>query len=68
MLVAGWDAERAVAETGLRPGDVICALNGAPVATPTDLNAGLARLAADDPVVLHVDRPGEMRFVAFERE
>lgn len=68
LLVAAWDAGTPVTGTGLQPGDVIYALNGAPVETVADLTGRLAGLAPGDPVVLHVDRLGEMRFVAFERE
>lgn len=68
LLVAAWDAGGAARAHDLRPGDVIYALNGGAVETLADLRAGLGLLRPGDPVVLHLDRRGEMRFVVFERE
>ena len=68
LLVAAWDAGSPTIDTGLLPGDVMYELNGAPLATLADLTQRLGLLQPGGPVVLHVDRLGEMRFIAFERE
>jgi serine protease Do len=49
----------------LRPGDVIHVVNQKPIAGLTDLRAALAPLKAGEPVVLHVERSGELVYVAF---
>jgi S1-C subfamily serine protease len=54
--------------TGLRPGDVIVALNGAKVATLSALRVGLDRLPKSAPCVLHVQRGPQLIFVPLELE
>ena len=49
----------------LRPGDVIHVVNRHPIAGLADLRAALAPLKAGEPVVLHVERSGELVYVAF---
>jgi serine protease Do len=54
-------------DTGLESGDVIRSLNGEPVLTLDELRAGLRILTVGAPIVLHVDRRGSMRYLAFTR-
>jgi serine protease Do len=49
---------------GLLPGDVIHAVNRLPVAALSELRASLARLRAGDPIVLQVNRQGELLFIS----
>jgi serine protease Do len=52
----------------LQPGDVIHVLNRQPIAGLSDLRAALAPLKAGDPVVLHIERGGELIYIAFVAE
>jgi serine protease Do len=54
--------------TGLRPGDVIVGMNGAPTATLSALRVALDRLARNAPCVLHVQRGPQLFFVPLELE
>ncbi|HEX9724525.1 MAG TPA: trypsin-like peptidase domain-containing protein [Vicinamibacteria bacterium] len=49
---------------GLLPGDVIHAVNRLPVASMSELRASLVRLRSGDPIVLQVNRRGELRYVS----
>ena len=42
-----------------------CRFNRQPVAGMSDLRAALAAVKAGDPVVLHVERGGELLYVTF---
>lgn len=53
------------ADGGLAPGDVIYAVNRTPVATVPDLRGVIDALRAGDAVVLHLERQGELRYLAF---
>jgi serine protease Do len=55
-------------EGGLAVGDVISAVNGAPVAGLPELVEAVDRLKIGDPVVLHLERRGEMLYLAFTVE
>jgi serine protease Do len=52
----------------LRPGDVIYTLNQEPVMNLARLRELLAALPPSSPVVLHVERAGELRYIALELE
>ena len=52
----------------LQAGDVIYAINRTPVATLADLRRALDGLSAGDAVVLHLERRGELRYLAFAIE
>ncbi len=65
VLVAAKAADAAV-ETDLAPGDVIHALNGAPVESLEALRAALARLKPGDAVALQVERESRLLYMAFE--
>lgn len=57
-----------VQEGGLVAGDVIYAVNRTPVEGLTELRAALARLKTGDPVVLQLERRGELMYLAFTVE
>jgi serine protease Do len=52
----------------LQAGDVIHVLNRQPIAGLADLRAALAPIKAGDPVVLHVERGGELFYISFVAE
>jgi len=52
-------------EAGLRPGDVVTSINGQRVETASDIDFAIWDLFVGDPVVLHVDRQGQMTEVQF---
>jgi serine protease Do len=51
---------------GPEPGDVIYAVNGVSVRGLAELRTAIDELAKGDPVVLQVERNGQLRFLAFE--
>ena len=53
------------ADGGLAPGDIIYAVNRTPVATVPDLRSLVEALRPGDPVVLQLERQGELRYLAF---
>lgn len=64
-------AARAVesdADVALEAGDVIHAVNGAPVKTSEQLRTILSRTTANSSVVLQIERSGKLMFVAFKLE
>jgi len=67
MVVAKVDYSPAV-ETELSAGDVIRALNGAPIKNSNELRTILSNLTAGAPVALQVERQGLYRFMSFEME
>ena len=58
---------RAATDIGLAQGDIIHAVNGVPVQTIDELRKALAKIAADDAVVLQVERNDQLTFVGFQR-
>ena len=50
------------------PGDVIHMVNTTPVSTLEQLRAELAKYGALDPVVVQIERGGQLRFIFFEME
>jgi serine protease Do len=64
-------AARAVESTpldgeGLKPGDVIYAVNRLDVSSLSELKASIARYRPGDPVVIQVEREGNLRYVTLE--
>jgi serine protease Do len=55
-------------ETGLKSGDIIHAVNRTPVNSVDSLRAVLANLKPSAPVVLQVERDGQLQWLAFEME
>jgi len=53
-------------ETGLRPGDVIHALNRTPIESVAQLKAAVAALKPGDAVVLRIERLGQFHYLTFE--
>ena len=53
-------------DTSLTAGDVIHAINGAPVDTMETLRAVLDQLKQNSPVVLQIEREGKLMFVPFQ--
>lgn len=52
----------------LQPGDIIYSLNGRRLGSVGDLRIALAGLRPGDAVVLHVERLGELTYLAFEAD
>ena len=57
-----------VRDGGLAPGDVILAVNRTPVNRLTDLRGTMDTLKTGDPVVLQLQRSGELMYLAFTVE
>jgi len=55
-------------ETGLKTGDVIHSVNKTPVESLESLRAALNGLKPTAPVVLQVERDGQLQWLAFEME
>ena len=53
---------------GLAAGDVIFSLNGTLIADLAQLRTALERLTSGDPVVLQLERRGDLMFLAFSIE
>jgi len=67
VIVVGRTPDTAeAADTGLAAGDTIYALNGIAVTSVSDLRARTAAQAAHAPVVLQIERNGQIVFLAFE--
>jgi len=68
VVVVGRAADLIVADTGLQTGDVIHALNGAPVDSVETLRQQVQQLKTGDSVALQVERDGKLSYLAFEME
>ena len=68
VIVVGRAVELVTPETGLQAGDVIHRLNMKPIDSTATLRTAVDSLKAGDPVVLQVERDGELMFVSFEME
>ena len=68
VIVIGQAAQFNSANTGLRTGDVIHALNRFPIESLQQLRSAVAKLKTGDPVVLQIERQGQLQYVAFEME
>jgi len=66
VIVVGRTETADVADTGLVTGDAICAINGTTVASVAELRDAAAAIAPHSPVVLQVERNGQIVFLAFE--
>jgi serine protease Do len=66
VLVAARSADSPVADHGLHAGDVIVSMNGAPVTALADLRSAIGRLPTRAPVVLQVQREGQLMYIAME--
>jgi serine protease Do len=66
VLVAAISAAAAPSGDRFQPGDVIHAVNGAPVASLLALRQAVKDMNDGDPIVLQIERAGSLRYVAFE--
>jgi len=66
VVVAGRVAFAPYIEENLLPGDLVVSLNGEAVQDVAALRAMLKKLSSGSPVVLQVQRFGQLRFLAFE--
>ena len=65
IIVAAKTLGAGSGEVPLQTGDVIHGLNGTTMASLADLRGGLAKLAPGDPVVLWIERYGQLIYVSF---
>ncbi len=68
VVVAARTVEPSSIESGLQTGDVIRAVNRAPVTTVPGLRKAVDGLTAGSPVVIQIDRAGRRRYLSFEME
>ena len=68
LVIAGRAPTVQGPELSITVGDVIHAMNGTPVASLQAFREMLDQLKRGDPVVLHVERDGKLRFLSFEWE
>ncbi len=68
VIVAARTAFGASVESGLETGDVIHELNGITIISLETLSAGIEQLKPGDPVVLQIERDGNLQYLAFEME
>ncbi len=65
-VIVAAKAAASVVDVSLATGDVIHAINGAPVETIEGLRSALDRLSPNSAVVLQVEREGRLMFIAFK--
>jgi serine protease Do len=68
VIVAALTATGASQEIGLLPGDIIHSFNRMPILTVEALRSALEGLKPGSPVVLQVEREGQLQYVPFEIE
>jgi len=68
VVVIGRAAGLSVPETGLMTGDVIHSINTLPVETVDSLRAQVRKFGSGQPVVLQIERDGQLQYLAFEME
>jgi len=68
VLVAARAPDAVYGASALAPGDIVFALNGRPIDNLSQLRAAIDAAQVGEPVVLHVERRGQLRFMAFELE
>jgi serine protease Do len=66
VIVVGRTDTADAADTGLAAGDTIYAINGVPVASVAELRTAAAAITAHGPVVLQIERNGQIIFLSFE--
>ena len=65
----GWPGRSVqLRNTGLRAGDLIHTLNRTPIESLAQLKSVLAQLKLGDPVVVRIERQGQLQYLAFELE
>jgi serine protease Do len=68
VIVAARTVFGATVDSGLQTGDVIHAMNGITIITLDALNSAIQQLKPGDPVVLQIERDGQLQYLAFEME
>jgi serine protease Do len=68
VIVAARTAFGASADSGLVTGDVIHAMNGTTIISLEALSTAIQRVKPGDPVVLQIERDGQLQYLAFEME
>jgi S1-C subfamily serine protease len=68
VVVAARSPDAVYGRVALMPGDVIHSVNGEAITGLDQLRTVLARIAVGEPVVLQVERRGQLQFMAFEME
>jgi serine protease Do len=68
VLVAARSGSGQWADQGLRPGDVVYAVNGVSVRGLAEMRSAVARPGPAEPLVLHVERDGRLLYVVVETE
>ncbi|MSP91459.1 MAG: hypothetical protein EXR79_06600 [Myxococcales bacterium] len=58
-IVSLWNGDPRVARSGVRPGDILRAINGVRIVTPDDLVTAFAKVAAANSLDLDLGRAGE---------
>jgi S1-C subfamily serine protease len=66
--VAAGGAEALPGYDALQAGDVIYSLNDEPAPSLAALRVILAQTSGGGPLVLHVERAGELRYIAVEKQ
>jgi S1-C subfamily serine protease len=68
VIVAALTATGGSPEIGLHPGDIIHSFNRMPIVTVEALRSALDGLKPGSPVVLQVERDGQLQYLSFEIE
>jgi serine protease Do len=68
VVVAAGGAEAVPGYEQLQAGDVVYSLNDEPAPSLAALRAALAPASHGDPLVLHVERAGELRYIVVEKQ
>jgi serine protease Do len=68
VVVLGQSLDLNALTSNLRPGDIIHAINRVPVTSTDQLRAALRDLKPGDPVVLQIERLGQLQYVDFEMD
>jgi len=68
VVVAAKTPTAALLGEGPEPGDVIHSVNGQPVADVVELRRKLAQVKPGDPVVLQIERDGQLSYLVLESE
>ncbi len=68
VVVVGQSPEPGSLRADVRTGDIIRALNRIPIESVEQLKAALQALKPGGPVVLQIERQGELQYLSFETE
>jgi serine protease Do len=68
VIVAARTAYGASVDSGLETGDVIHSLNGITIISLDVLSGGIQQIKPGDPVVVQIERNGQLHYLAFEME